>query len=1501
MARRAGYKCSKPDCGILTSGADSTDEGTINIGVAAHIAAAASGGPRYDSALSSEQRKHVSNGIWLCQNHAKLIDSDDSHFTVDDLLEWKRLAETRSFSEVVNSIPRSSADEVPTNNEDLQTVLDLLLEYSMSDLSLFKSVQGAPTHTVELNLRLVDGERTKIFTATNLSSALEAFDQIVVVAPPGTGKTTTLLQLVDAILTNAKLVAVFIPLSEWATGSESFFQSLMKRYSFKKASEEQFDLLSQHGKIVLILDGWNELDETSKERVRSNVKTLKRDFPDLRLVISSRHKSSDIPINGPVVEVELLTEEQQLDLAKVLRGSDGESLMDHAWRTPGLRELAAIPLYLIALLKSQGGSLPTTKEEILRFFVEEVEQDRDKHATLDKILQGYHRDYLQALAVEAVTLPEKQARAIVDSVQVRLKYEKQIENLLNPKEILDTLVSAHLLVRSGTEANGVSFQHQQFQEWFASFHVEQLMLAAFKGDDDASKELRESVLDIPDWEEAILFACERLSGADQDEINAVAHAILESLGIDPLLSAEMIWRSSDLVWEQVNEDVVSFAGKWHAPGHVDRSINFMISTGRAEFSEYVWPLVSDQDDQVHLKALRAGHRFRPSVLGSNIEKRILALSEEVRKNVISEIASNSGMDGIEIATNLARIDTSSEVKESVIDSLMFRRADRFAKEILESVSDEVWLSLARHWNPHEFSDPEISARVQKERDKFFNEESSSEKKLSALLHTNSQDLVSGQEIRELVEKIDFSENRQSNEWSIQRAYEHYPKDVVSGLLSLLEQSKQVPFHTGEMLRSSDVVIDDGSLVDCILENSEEKRTQAIVAGIAGLKTIALLIDQLLTVHANIKENNGKHDKSLSDEYFRLKDLISCTKVSVFIQSILEKADTENLEDIEMLLDLLSQHGVSHEKKHYVLDESLHKKVIAVVQRWAEILLASSEASRAQFAKIAQATERLASPELVPVLLKLLAEELVKGHQIQNGAQTGWGGLYRNAFAAIGNEQTIKAMKTYLPDSYFGVDAAYVLKEVWRKSQNHEVEPGLIMTRSDFSDVPEAYKKRQSETGEETHPFVDDISAVIDDLIKPGADEVDLKHALKLATVAFSMPYTDKEETIAALLKLPVPTANKRGFLKVLVCSGEMIDSETILSGIDEFLEEAKTKPWMLHEQEGFRFKEWLELLPFTEKPAAILEILDRVEGFNKVPWNLRELLSALGDAPSSEAETVLNELAKSDERFLSEYGWIAALMRRNTLSIAQYLLDLICGGSFIKNRGRISDMDLGRKLSTFMLSHDEFRKDVYKKFQALADGAAKSVLGYAIAELADTEAILLLLCDAAARKKRLQSTMLYTALRNVLIDQGPLEHSGTHELYSVPAPELRKALFNLVINGSAEESQLAIDCLNTIDEIRDDYGQVDAERRHPDIVTGVPWPIIEQKVLLQSKSASEPKELLKQVQTGIDLAKAADDIFKLNIPIVPGVLGVNLNKAVKYLRDWWGNRKNRNKHKQKND
>ncbi|MES1245761.1 MAG: tetratricopeptide repeat protein, partial [Acidobacteriota bacterium] len=100
LAKRVGYRCSNPRCRKTTSGPGADPARAISIGVAAHITAASQDGPRYDSSLTSEVRKAPENGIWLCQSCSRLIDTDDVHYPIDKLTEWKRRAEARALDEL---------------------------------------------------------------------------------------------------------------------------------------------------------------------------------------------------------------------------------------------------------------------------------------------------------------------------------------------------------------------------------------------------------------------------------------------------------------------------------------------------------------------------------------------------------------------------------------------------------------------------------------------------------------------------------------------------------------------------------------------------------------------------------------------------------------------------------------------------------------------------------------------------------------------------------------------------------------------------------------------------------------------------------------------------------------------------------------------------------------------------------------------------------------------------------------------------------------------------------------------------------------------------------------------------------------------------------------------------------------------------------------------------------------------------------------------------------
>ena len=103
LGRRVGYRCSNPYCRKLTCGAGDAVDDYVSIGVAAHICAAASGGPRYDADMTPEMRKDIQNGIWLCQSCSRLIDRNETRYTVDVLNGWKKRAERESSMELERS------------------------------------------------------------------------------------------------------------------------------------------------------------------------------------------------------------------------------------------------------------------------------------------------------------------------------------------------------------------------------------------------------------------------------------------------------------------------------------------------------------------------------------------------------------------------------------------------------------------------------------------------------------------------------------------------------------------------------------------------------------------------------------------------------------------------------------------------------------------------------------------------------------------------------------------------------------------------------------------------------------------------------------------------------------------------------------------------------------------------------------------------------------------------------------------------------------------------------------------------------------------------------------------------------------------------------------------------------------------------------------------------------------------------------------------------------
>lgn len=500
IAKRAGWLCSYPTCRAHTIGATSDGNGEINIGTAAHICAAAPGGPRYDPNMTAEERSSARNGIWMCRDHGKAVDSTDPEFKVERLRKWKKQAEKESWQRVLrNDAARAPVAAVSAGDPRFATRLRAAAE---ADLKVFRQTAKWPPTPVALSLEVTGFDAP--VTTDALAGAVATLDDLVLVAPPGMGKTTTLFQIAQGVLTNGNGTPIVMPLGDWATEGTTVLASILARPAFKGISEDDFRKVAAQPGVVLLLDGWNELDAAARTRARVQVNKLKAELPEIGLVVSTRRQALDVPFGGTRVDLLPLNDEQQMQIAVALRGEAGARMVDQAWRTAGVRELVTIPLYLTALFAlPEGAPFPTTKEEVLRHFVAAHEKDAAHAEVLRTVAQGFQQEYLDGLAEFATrtantAIADSNARRSISETETLLVHNGQITIKTQPDAVLEVLVSSHVLMRAG-DTPGVSFQHQQFQEWYASHSVERSIIADVD-DPKARQALKAEVFNLPAWE-----------------------------------------------------------------------------------------------------------------------------------------------------------------------------------------------------------------------------------------------------------------------------------------------------------------------------------------------------------------------------------------------------------------------------------------------------------------------------------------------------------------------------------------------------------------------------------------------------------------------------------------------------------------------------------------------------------------------------------------------------------------------------------------------------------------------------------------------------------------------------------------------------------------------------------------------------------------------------------------------------------------------------------------
>ncbi len=659
----------------------------------------------------------------------------------------------------------------------------------------------------------------------------------------------------------------------------------------------------------------------------------------------------------------------------------------------------------------------------------------------------------------------------------------------------------------------------------------------------------------------------------------------------------------------------------------------------------------------------------------------------------------------------------------------------------------------------------------------------------------------------------------------------YPKAIAEGILQRLRLGRDLFHGADDLLAAGGFGLEDGALLEIALsETGSQDATAAAAISVLGPQSVGRMIDVLLETKAGIRSANGKHDPVAANQYHELMHRIAHAPGASLIAAIQARSVAADNEIMADLAELIWRHPTGENDRGRPFNADAVATITTVVQDWSNRLLASGTATRAQLASVAQLVNRSPAIVLLPVLKRLLDEDLrqwrafrqqaladqYRGGIATNEARMAWTLQYQNAFVAIKDPATAILVSDYLPDQNFGQGAAIVLAEQWRAandlSDNTRLRFGV-----DFSHVDERRAARAA------HPDATSVEAevifrVIDERIVDGASDDQKKHAVALGIVAARLPHGERSATVQRLLAL-APRGPRAALAQSLILSGEVVDVSVIRDGVAEVLEAAKTQTWILL-QDGYQLKEWLRLLPFTSRPADALAIVRGLPEPQRDPRFLEEMFAAFEMAHSPEAENVVFQFGEADPRLYDNHAWRAAALRRGSLSAATRFIDLVVSGAF--DRRTPDHWHMARQLSSLMEDHPALRAHAYELLKSGPTSPCLEQLARAVAENTDTDGLLLLIGIELAHRR---SFVTWRTIENVITNHIPAENwTGAYDIVPVSAAILRKKL--LAMSADGQPANAAASCLSQIDRIRDAYGAPEADPRHPDLESGLAWPAL---------------------------------------------------------------------------
>ncbi|RAN32637.1 NACHT domain-containing protein [Hyphomonas pacifica] len=514
----------------------------------------------------------------------------------------------------------------------------------------------------------------------------------------GTGKSTTLFLLADAIEAASENMAVIVlPMAEVALKSD-VFGAIAKRDAFRehKVTEADLAALTRAGDLVVLFDGWNELPPDDRKTARDAISQFHQDYEHAPLCFATRPSWFNLPV-PPTAQFYLdrLSYSDREHFVHEVAGEAGVKALRSAQQRPALRRLLGTPFFLSIFAHlpwaESEPDIPQTAAALIAAFVDEefarMLQRTGAPAERAAVLRGL----LETLANEMVDsdrldLSWSRVNEIIEAF--RLQFGVAASRVDAQTMLEEISFQSFVHVDEDSAVRTLAFDHQLFRDWFASSRVAS-EIEACSADGETPCRAIGVLGNQRSWEGALEIAIEQMS-QDGPASPGLRRFLLEMCGIDVAFAGKLIGVLGNEAWQSISGAIISFVEDWAKEADPEAVFDFMISTGRADFSERVWKDLEQNDDHRRRGGLTGRRPFNPAILGTDWKDRFNALPDENRRSVIHDLCYMGGEAGLRSGFELALREPKSDALGFVLDELHYRRRSEMARELFEKFTDDHW-------------------------------------------------------------------------------------------------------------------------------------------------------------------------------------------------------------------------------------------------------------------------------------------------------------------------------------------------------------------------------------------------------------------------------------------------------------------------------------------------------------------------------------------------------------------------------------------------------------------------------------------------------------------------------------------------------------------------------------------------------------------------------------------------------------------------------------------